>query len=99
MGLRQDDSSADGSTTIATGGVAQTLFGGATPSNGYEVVNPHATEELWVSDTTTAAANAAGCQRVAPNGGSYWTAEGYAPRGPVSVFGLTTGHPVTAKKW
>lgn len=99
MGLRQDDSAGDGSTSITTGGQAQTLFGGLTPTNGYEVINPDPTNDLWVSDTTTAAANGQGSRRVAANGGAYWTPPGYAPRGPVSIFGAVTGQKITAIKW
>ena len=89
----------DGSGTITLGGTAQTLFGGRKPINGFEVVNPHATEDLWISDTAIAAANAAGSIRVVANGGSYTTPTGYQPQGPVSVIAATTGHAFTARFW
>src|SRR5258708_110285 len=49
--------STDGSGTIAVGGTAQNLFGGATPTNGFGVYNPDATEDLWVSLFVAAAPN------------------------------------------
>jgi len=39
----------DGSGTVATGGSAQTLFGGAVPANGFLVQN-NSSAALWVSD-------------------------------------------------
>ena len=93
---------ADGSTTVTAGGTAQNLFSGATPANGFAVCNPDASEVLWVSDTTTAAANAAGSVMV-PAGGSACYSVGVGPgRRPiqaVSVYGATTGHKITASSW
>lgn len=89
----------DGSTTITAGGTAQNLFSGATPTNGFSVGNPDASEDLWVSDSTTAAANGTGSIRVPANGGLYETPVGYKPVGAVSVVGATTGHKITARRW
>jgi hypothetical protein len=36
---------------------------------------------------------------VAANGGGYETPSGYKPFGAVSVYGATTGHKITARKW
>ncbi len=88
-----------GDTTITAGGVAQNLFAGVTPTNGWAVYNPDPSEDLWVSDSTTAAPNASGSIRVAANGGGYETPLGYAPVGAVSIYGATTGHKITARKW
>ena len=88
----------DGSTTITAGGTAQTLFSGNTPANGWAVFNSDNAEALWVSDTTTAAANGTGSIYVPPLGG-YETAKGYRPIGPVSIIGATTGHKFTARSW
>jgi len=86
------------STTIATGGTAQALAGG-TPVNGWSVSNPDAlAESLWVSDTGTAAANAAGSIEIVP-GFSYETPPGRRPAGAVSVVAATTGHKFTASTW
>jgi hypothetical protein len=90
---------ADGSTSITTGGTAQNLFSGATPTNGFEVCNPDASNDLWISDTTTAVANGQGSIRVAANGGSYTTPPGYRPIGAVSVVGASTGQKITARRW
>lgn len=90
---------ADGSTTITSGGAAQNLFGGTAPTNGFEISNPDLSEDLWISDSTTAAANNTGSYRVGPNGGTYTTPTGYKPVGAVSVIAATTGHKITARKW
>lgn len=89
----------DGSTTITAGGTAQTLFGGTTPAHGFEVCDPGTTDDLWVSDSTTAAANNTGSFRVALNGGCYVTPPGRSPVGAVSVYGATTGDRITARSW
>lgn len=93
------NSGVDGSTTISVGGTAQNLFSGVTPANGFEICNPDAAEDLWISDSTTAAANNTGSYRVGPNGGTYTTPSGYKPVGAVSVIAVTTGHKITARKW
>lgn len=88
----------DGSTTIATGGTAQDLFSGATPSNGWIVSNPNASGIIWVSDTTTAAANATGSTPCYP-GGSVMNPAGRIPAGAVSVVHADTGAKITASSW
>lgn len=87
----------DASTTITAGGTAQNL--GTTPANGWYVSNPDAAEDLWVSDTTTAAANATGSIRVASNGGWYESPPGAKITHAVSIVGATTGHKFSAKVW
>jgi hypothetical protein len=89
----------DGSATITAGGSAQNLFGGTTPTNGFGVYNPDPLNDLWISDSTTAAANGLGSIRVAANGGAFETALGYKPLGIVSVYGGTTNQKITAKRW
>jgi hypothetical protein len=103
--------SADGSTTLTTAGVAQTLFDGKTPVNGFAIYNCSMTprgETIWFSDTTTAASGAAGCIFLGPcgtgayGGGSpdrYQTPVGYKPQGPVSVVGSVNGQKITARMW
>ncbi|MCW6509836.1 hypothetical protein [Lichenifustis flavocetrariae] len=87
-----------GDVAVTAGGTAQTLFSGATPANGWKVANPDPAEDLWVSDSTTAAPNGLGSYRV-PAGGIITTEPGERPVGPVSVYGATTGHVVTARSW
>lgn len=89
----------DGSTTITAGGTAQNAFAAAAVVNGYEIVNPDPSEDLWISDTTTAVANGTGCIRVAANGGAYSSPPGMAPSAAVSVVAATTGHKFTARRW
>ena len=87
-----------GDAAVTAGGTAQMLFSGATPPNGWKVANPDVAEELWVSDSTTAAPNGQGSTCL-PAGGILTTEPGEKPVGPVSVYGATTGHPITARSW
>jgi hypothetical protein len=91
-------SATDGSTTITAGGAPQNLFGGVIPANGWFVANPDTAEDLWVSDTTTAAPNGVGSIKVLA--GTLFTPPiGRETAGAVSVYGLTTGHKITASRW
>ena len=85
--------------TITIGGSAQILCGGVIPMHGWAVYNPNATDDLWCSDTTTAAINGAGSIRIVANGGGYETPAGYRPSGPVSCVGATTGDKITGRRW
>lgn len=87
----------DGSGTVATGGSAQTLFGGAAPANGFLVQN-NSSAALWVSDVG-AASNGGGSIQIAANGGVFATPSGYKPAGPVSLYGATTGQAFAARRW
>jgi hypothetical protein len=93
------DSASDGSAAIATGGTAQNLFGGAVPANGFGVYNPDPVNDLWISDSATAAASNSGSIRVAANGGWYETPIRYRPIGAVSIVGGVTGQKFTARSW
>jgi hypothetical protein len=88
-----------GDATIAAGGVAQTIFGGTRPVHGWSVGNPNATDDLWCSDSATAAVNGLGSYRIAANGGLYETPDFYFPSGTVSCIGPTTGDKITARRW
>lgn len=87
----------DGSGTVATGGSAQTLFGGAAPANGFLVQN-NSSAAVWICDTGTASSGGASIQ-IAPNGGFFATPSGYKPAGVVSLFGATTGQAFAARRW
>jgi hypothetical protein len=87
----------DGSGTLATGGSAQTLFGGIVPSNGFLVQN-NSSAALWLSDAGTASAGGASIQ-IAANGGIFATPSGYKPAGAVSIFGATTGQAFAGRRW
>lgn len=89
----------DGSSTITAGGTAQNLFTGTVPVNGFAVYNPDPTNDIWVSDSTTAAANGTGSIRCAANGGGYETPPNSAPLGVVSIIGAVTGQKFTARRW
>lgn len=91
------NAASDGSGTLASGGSAQTLFGGAVPANGYLVQN-NSSAALWISDTGAASSGGASIQ-LAPNGGIFMTPSGYKPAGPVSLFGGTAGQAFAARRW
>ncbi len=88
---------ADGSGTIAAGGTAQNLFGGATPATGFSIYNP-GTSSLWFSKSGTAAPSSAGSTELAP-GGLYETPPEYTPNHAISIYGGVTGQPFTAERW
>lgn len=87
----------DGSGTVATGGSAQTLFGGIVPVNGFVVQN-NSSAALWISDVGVASAGGASIQ-LAANGGVFATPAGYKPGGAVSLYGATTGQVFAARRW
>jgi hypothetical protein len=87
----------DGSGAVATGGSAQTLFGGAVPANGFLVQN-NSSAALWVCDTGIASNGGASIQ-IAASGGIFITPSGYKPAGAVSLYGGTTGQVFAARRW
>jgi len=87
----------DGGGTVATGGSAQTLFGGIVPVNGYLVQN-NSSAALWISDVGVASAGGSSIQ-IAANGGTFATPSGYKPAGAVSLYGATTGQAFAARRW
>lgn len=89
----------DGSSTITVGGTAQLLFGGVTPTNGYLVANPNASDVLWINEGGTALANGVGSIALAAAGAPFMTPPGYKPFGAVSIVGPNTGDKFTARRW
>jgi hypothetical protein len=86
----------DGSGTVAVGGMAQTLFAGVVPVNGYLVAN-NSSAILYVSDV--AAANAGGASIPIAAGLLFATPSGYKPAGAVSLYGTATGQAFAARRW
>lgn len=84
--------------TIATGGTAQALFS-ATPTNGFEIINPHQTETLFIRENATAAATYNAGNTPIPPLGIYTTPPSYKPTGDVSVIAATTGHAIIGRRW
>jgi hypothetical protein len=84
--------------TITVGGTAQNLFG-TTPANGFEIINTHATETLYIREngTATAADNGASVAILPRN--AYTTPPGYKPTGDISVIAATTGHALIGRRW
>ena len=90
---------AGGSGNVAAANTPQSLFGGATPMNGYEVVNCDATAVLWINDEGGGAAvGAAGSIPIQPYG-RYTTPVTATPPKGVTVASATVGHVFTARKW
>jgi hypothetical protein len=79
-----------------TGGMAQTLFAGVVPVNGYLVAN-NSSAVLYVSDV--GAANPGGTSIPIAVGAVFMTPSGYKPAGPISLYGATTGQPFAARRW
>jgi hypothetical protein len=86
----------DGSGTVATGGAAQTLFGGVVPVTGFLVQN-NSSGALWISDV--GAASAGGASIAVAAGGLFVTPCSYRPAGAVSLYGGTTGQVFAARRW
>jgi hypothetical protein len=86
----------DGSTTITSQTVAQTLFSGVIPTLGYQIGNNTAAL-LWVRDTGSPAGEHAGMPVAI--GGTYTTPLNYRPAGPISIYGGITGSNVEARRW
>jgi hypothetical protein len=81
--------------------IAQTLFGGTAPADGWKIVNPNASGDIWASDNgTTPTANGASSYRCAAAGGSCKTEPGERPPGsPVQLLGAAIGAPFIARRW
>ena len=81
--------------------IAQTLFGGAAPADGWKIVDPNASGDMWASDNgTTPSANGASSYRCAASGGSCKTEPGERPPGsPVQLLGATIGASFIARRW
>jgi hypothetical protein len=84
-----------GDGTIISATVAQTLFGGAVPVNGFQISNNTA-QPLFVSDVGAAGLNV-GMQVAA--GSIYTTPTGYKPAGPVSIYGGVASGNFAARRW
>ena len=86
----------DGSGSIVTGGMPQTLFAGVVPVNGYLIAN-NSTASLYVCDVGTA--NAGGASVPIAPGAVFTTPSGYRPAGVVSLYGSTSGQAFAARRW
>lgn len=95
--MAQGQTVTDKSSTITLGGTAQNMTGAGTVVNGFQVSNPDAVNDLWVSWSTTALANGSGSHRVAANGGEY--VSDFRTNSAVSIVGAVTGQKFTASIW
>lgn len=102
--VSQASASTDGSGTIASGGSAQVLFGGATPTHGFKIAIPTTATNAsafacYVSDTTAAPSATQPGSYTIFAGGQWATEPGEKPTGPVYLNCPTTGTPFSAKMW
>jgi hypothetical protein len=86
----------DGSGTIVSATVAQTLFGGVTPTTGFQIGN-NCASTIWVRATGSPAGDHAGMPVAV--GGTYTTPLNYRPPAPVSIYGGTTAGNFEAIRW
>jgi hypothetical protein len=86
----------DGSGTVIVGGIAQTLFAGVVPTNGYLVAN-NSTATIYASDVGAATSGGASIPIAA--GAVFMTPSGYKPAGAVSLWGGATGQAFAARRW
>ena len=86
----------DGSGTVVTGGIAQPLFAGVVPVNGFLVAN-NSSATLYVSDVGAASAGG-GSIPIAP-GAVFITPSGYKPAGVISLYASSTGQSFAARRW
>ena len=86
----------DGSGTVATGGIAQPIFAGVVPVNGFLVAN-NSSASLYVSDVGAATAGGASIP-IAP-GAVFITPSGYKPAGAISLYASSTGQSFAARRW
>ena len=86
----------DGSGMVVTGGMAQALFAGVIPANGFLVAN-NSSAILYVSDVGAAAAGGTSIP-IAP-GAVFVTPSGYKPGGVVRLYAGATGQSFAARRW
>jgi len=97
--------SMDGSTTITAGGVAQTLFNGVVPPNGFlvQINDPVAIgNRCWISDHGPATPQTGfligGIWVASPLPNTFIAPPGYKPMGPVSII-CTGSILIAARGW
>ncbi len=91
------------SGTITSGGTAQNAFTAGATKHGFTIQNL-ATEALWISFTTTAAADTVASYMLNPSasgvaGGSYSAPFGFGMNTALSVIGATTGNKFSCTWW
>ena len=86
----------DGSGTVVTGGMAQPIFAGVVPVNGFLVAN-NSSATLYVSDVGAATAGGASIP-ISPGAVSI-TPSGYKPAGAISLYASSTGQSFAARRW
>lgn len=96
----------DCSGTITSGATAQNAFTAQTTLHGFTIVNidTSAAEVMWISFTTTAAANTAQSYMLNPAsataaGGSFSSPLGFGLNHALSVIAATTGHKFSCTWW
>jgi hypothetical protein len=88
--------------TMTYAPIAQTLFGGAAPVNGWKINNPNAAGDFWASDDGVApTVNGPSSYRVPAGGGGQFATETNErpPGSPVQLLGAAIGAPFIARRW
>ena len=86
----------DKSSTVATGGVAQTLMAANTVRRGFWVQNV-STSDLYINDQGDAAATGASLK--IPSGALYECPSHAVPTSAISIYGATTAQAFAAREW
>lgn len=106
VGGRTNVTPTDCSGTITTGGTAQNAHTAQSTLRGMTIANLDATEVMWISFTTTAAASTTQSYPLAPATAttfaglaSYTTPLGFGYNTALSVIAATTGHKFSCTRW
>lgn len=96
----------DCSGTVTTGGTAQNAFTSGATKRGFTIMNFDTTEPMWISFTTTAAANTiasypipAATATTFAGAGSFTSPPGMGINTALSVIAATTGHKWSCTWW
>jgi len=94
------------SGTVTSGGTANNAFTAQTTLHGFTIANIDATEVLWISFTTTAAASGTDSYPLPPatattfaGFGSFTAPPGFGLNHALSVIAVTTGHKFSCTWW
>lgn len=88
--------------TLGFAPIAQTLFDGAAPVNGWKINNPNAAGDFWASDDgVSPTANGSSSYRIPAGGGGQFATEPdeRPPGSPVQLLGAAIGAPFIARRW
>lgn len=91
-----ENTPADGSGTITTGGTSQVIFA-ANPNRRYLEIQNVSDETMYINFGSAASASSASYM-IAANGGAYINASNYCPTTTITIISATTGKRFVAKQ-